>query len=255
MPLRISAFTRIAQRYYDARNLTLAAEILSEASVIAATELEQQERSVAFGEIAVAQAYTGDFEGARMSIDNAAEGEAKQQLIAKVAESLIGEGRYYQALAWMETLSDETEYSRLELRLSSALYYEGRTREALNRMELSAPRMQRIYELSERGLLTSQYARLFSRLGREARANDLFNEAEKISEQLTGRKAQVNLALSALDRARAFQIGRAKYIMTNEVTDTVVKDPIDTEILSTERIIKNLLPEGLYTEEEGDEVI
>lgn len=43
--------------------------------------------------------------------------------------------------------------------------------------------------------------------------------------------------------------------MTNEVTDTVVKDPIDTEILSTERIIKNLLPEGLYTEEEGDEVI
>ncbi|MEL0066090.1 MAG: hypothetical protein VXA40_14845 [Gammaproteobacteria bacterium] len=255
LPERISAFTRIAQRYYDVRNLTLAAEILSEASVIAATELEQQERSVAFGEIAVAQAYTGDFEGARMSIDNAAEGEAKQQLIAKVAESLIGEGRYYQALAWMETLSDETEYSRLELRLSSALYYEGRTREALNRMELSAPRMQRIYELSERGLLTSQYARLFSRLGREARANDLFNEAEKISEQLTGRKAQVNLALSALDRARAFQIGRAKYIMTNEVTDTVVKDPIDTEILSTERIIKNLLPEGLYTEEEGDEVI
>ncbi len=255
LPLRISAFTRIAQRYYDVRNLTLAAEILSEASVIAATELEQQERSVAFGEIAVAQAYTGDFEGARMSIDNAAEGEAKQQLIAKVAESLIGEGRYYQALAWMETLADETEYSRLELRLSSALYYEGRTREALNRMELSAPRMQRIYELSERGLLTSQYARLFSRLGREARANDLFNEAEKISEQLTGRKAQVNLALSALDRARAFQIARAKYIMTNEVTDTVVKDPIDTEILATERIIKNLLPEAIYTEEEGDEVI
>jgi tetratricopeptide (TPR) repeat protein len=255
LPQRISAFTRIAQRYYDARNLTLAAEILSEASIIAATELEQQERSVAFGEIAVAQAYTGDFEGARMSIDNAGEGEAKQQLIAKVAESLIGEGRYYEALSWMETLTDETEYSRLELRLSSALYYAGRTREALNRMEQSAPRMQRIYELSERGLLTSQYARLFSRLGREDRANDLFNEAEKISEQLTGRKAQVNLALSALDRARVFQVGRAKYIMTNEVTDTVVKDPIDTEILSTERIIKNLLPADLYAEEEGDDVI
>ena len=62
----------------------------------------------------------------------------------------------------MKSLEDEVEYSRLELRLSSALFYAGRSREALNRMEQSAPRMQRIYELSERGLLTSQYARFFS---------------------------------------------------------------------------------------------
>lgn len=243
---RISAFSRIAQRYYDARNNTLAAEILSEASILAATELEQQERSIAFGEIAVAQAYTGDFAGARMSIDNAAEGRAKQQLIAKVAESLIGESRYYEALYWMESLSNETQYSRLELRLSSALFYEGRTREALNRMEQSVPRMQRIYELSERGLLTSQYARFFSRLGRETRSEELFVEAEKISQQMTGRKSQVNLALVALDRARVFQLARANEIVRDELTDTVVKDPIDTEILATERIIKNLLPESSY---------
>ena len=90
---RISAFTRIAQRYYDVRNNTLSAEILSEASVIAATDLEQGPRSIAFGEIAIAQSYVGDQVGARMSIDNAAEGEGKQQLLSKVAESLIGEAR------------------------------------------------------------------------------------------------------------------------------------------------------------------
>ncbi|MDA0978949.1 MAG: hypothetical protein O3B72_10345 [Proteobacteria bacterium] len=247
---RISAFTRIARRYYDVRNNTLAAEILSEAGVIAATRLEFQPRSVAFGEIALAQGYIGDFPGARMSIDNAAEGEAKQQLIAKVAESLIGEGRYYEALAWMETLENETEYSRLELRLSSALFYEGRGPEALNRMEQSAPRMQRIYELSERGLLTSQYARFFARLGRDERAEQLFKEAEAISQQLKGRKGQVNLALVALDRARVFQLGQAKNIIVNELTDSVVKDPVDTEIIATERIIKNLLPESLWETDE-----
>ncbi len=244
-PERISAFTRIAQRYYDVRNTTLANEILAEASILAATELEPAARSVAFGEIAVAQAYIGDFEGARMSIDNAANGKGKQQIMAKVAESLIGNKRYYEALSWMESLEDETEYSRLELRLSSALYYEGRTREALNRMEQSAPRMQRIYELSERGLLTSQYARFFARFGKAARSEELFEDAEAISQQLVGRKSQVNLALVALDRARVFQLARAKDMVINELTDSVVKDPVDTEILATERIIKNLLPEEL----------
>lgn len=248
---RISAFTRIAQRYYDVRNNTLASKILSEAAILAATELEQQPRSMAFGEIALAQGYIGDFAGARISIDNAAEGKAKQQLIAKVAELLIGEERYYESLAWMETLEDEVEYSRLELRLSSALFYAGRTREAINRMEQSAPRMQRIYELSERGLLTSQYARFFARLGQEERSEQLFMEAEEISKQLTGRKSQVNLALVALDRARVFQLVRARNIIVDELTDTVVRDPIDTEVLSTERIFSGFLPEDLsvYAEE------
>ncbi len=247
---RISAFSRIAQRYHDARNTTLAAEMLSEASVLAATKLEFAARSMAFGEIALAQAYMGDFAGARMSIDNASQGKAKQQLTSKVAEMLIGEQRYYEALSWMESLQDEVEYSRLELRLSSALFYSGRTREAINRMEQSAPRMRRIYELSERGLLTSQYGRFFARLGRTEESERLFEEAEEISAQLEGRKSQVNLALVALDRARVFQLARAKSIIVDELTDTVVKDPIDAEILATERIVRNLLPEGLVVEKE-----
>lgn len=242
---RISAFTKLAQRYYDVRNMTLASEILAEASIIAATKLEHQPRSVAFGELALARAYVGDLDGARQAIRNAAQGEAEQQLISKIAEMLLGEGRYYEALSWMESLTDDVEYSRLELRLSSALFYDGRRQEALNRMEQSAPRMQRIYEHSERGLLTSQYARFFARLGRQDKSEQLFEDAEEVSEQLTGRKAQVNLALVALDRARVFQLAWAKEIVREELTDTVVKDPIDAEILATERIVKNLLPEGL----------
>ena len=69
----------------------------------------------------------------------------------EVVELLMDEQRFYKALRWMKTLDDKAEYSRLELRLSWALFYAGRTREALNRIEQSAPRMQQIYEVPERG--------------------------------------------------------------------------------------------------------
>ena len=241
---RISAFTKLARRYYDVRNNTLASEILSEASMLAATKLEHQSRSVAFGKIALAQAYMGDFVGTRESIDNAAEGEGKQQLSVKVAEMLVEEERFYEALVWIEALEDEVEYSRLELRLSSALFYAGRTREALSRIEQSVPRMQRIYEPSERGLLTSQYARLLARLGKGDHSEQLFREAEAVSRGLTRRKSQINLGLVAINRAKVFQLERAREIVVNELTESMIGDPIDTEILVTERVIKNLLPEG-----------
>ena len=239
---RISAFTKLARRYYDVRNNTLASEILSEASVLAATKLEHQPRSVAFSKIALAQAYMGDFTGARESIDNAAEGRGKQQLLVKVAEMLMDEQRFYEALSWMKTLEDEVEYSRLELRLSWAFFYAGRTREALNRTEQSAPRMQQIYELPERGLLTSQYARFLARLGKKGASEQLFKEAEAISRELSGRKSKINLGLLAIDRARVFQLDKAKEIVLDELTDSAIADPIDTEVLVIERVIKNLLP-------------
>ena len=56
--------------------------------------------------------------------------------------------------------------------------------------------------------------------------------------------------LVALDRARVFQLGRAKSLIIDELTDSVVKDPIDTEVVATERVIKNYLPESLIFEEE-----
>ncbi|MDA0789788.1 MAG: hypothetical protein O2780_10075 [Proteobacteria bacterium] len=241
---RISAFARIAMRYYDARNTTLANEILQEASVLAATELPPTERSVAFGEIAMAQGYLGDFVGARLSINNAGKAIGKQQLIAKLAESLIGLGRYYEALALMEELENELEYNRLELRLSSRMIHENRTREALNRLETGSPRATRIYDLSERGLILSQYARLYMRLGRDSQAQILFDEALAISDQLQGRKSQVNRGIVALDWARSLRIGKAKEVL-RDVVDATVHDPIDNEVMATKRIIENLLPSDL----------
>ena len=143
----------------------------------------------------------------------------------------------------MEMLEDDTEYCRLEIRLASSLYYAGRTAEALNRIERSVPRVRRIYELTERGLLMSQHARLLARFGNARLAESLFAEAESISQQLQGRKAEVILALVALDRARVFQLEQAKELMIEELRDNVVKDPVDAEILETERIARNLLPE------------
>ena len=239
---RISVFTKLARRYYDVRNNTLASEILSEASVLAATKLEPQARSLAFSKIALSQAYMGDFVGVRESIDNAAEGKGKQQLLVKVVELLMDEQRFYEALSWMKTLDDKVEYFRLELRLSWALFYSGRTREALNRIEQSAPRMQQIYELLERGLLTSQYARFLARLGKRGAYEELFKEAEAISRELSGRKSKINLGLLAIDRAKVFQFDKAKEMVIDELTDSAIADPIDTEVLVIERVIKNLLP-------------
>ena len=48
----------------------------------------------------------------------------------------------------------------------------------------------------------------------------------------------------AVDRAKVFQLKKAKEIVNNELTDSVIREPIDTEVLVTERVIKNLLPEG-----------
>ena len=241
---RITAFARLAQRYYDARNTTLANEILSEATVLAATELDPLSRAIAFGEIAMAQGYLGDAVGARMSIDNGGRENGRQQLTAKLAESLIGLGRYYEALVLMETLENELEYNRLELRLSSRLIHAGRRREALNRLDQGSPRVRRIYDLSERGLIMSQYARLYMRLGKPDLAELLFDEALANSDQLRGRKAQVNRGIVALDWARSLQIAKAKELLEN-VKDAMVHDPVGNEVDATDRIIKTLLPESV----------
>lgn len=185
-----------------------------------------------------------------MSIDNGGRDHGKQQLIAKWAESVIGLGRYYEALALMESMEDELEYNRLELRLSRKLIHEGRTREARNRLNQDSPRVSRIYDFSERGLITSQYARLYMRIGNDASGERLFQDALDMSKQLRGRKAQVNRGIIALDWARSLYIPVAKAVL-EDVTDYVVKDPIESEIEATDRTIKTLLPKSLLEEIEA----
>jgi tetratricopeptide (TPR) repeat protein len=225
---------------------------LSEASILAASELEQDTRSVAFGEIAIAQGYLGDFVGARMSIDNGGRDNGKQQLLAKLAESLIGLERYYEALDLMSSLDNEVEYSRLELRLCSNLIHSGRVDEALSRLDQSSPRVSRIYDLSERGLITSQYARLYMRIDQKDKAERLFSDALDLSEQLAGRKSQINRGIVALDWSRSLQIGKANVIL-EEVVDSTIRNPIDDEIMATKRIIETLLPASILEQLTADD--
>lgn len=237
---RISAFTRIARRYYDARNTTLASEILSEAVILAATRLPPAERARVIGEVAMARGYMGDFNGAIMSIDNAGSGEARQQLLSKLAESLIGQDKPWLAQSVMTRIDDHVEYNRLELRLISAFLHDGHLQEARDRLVRVQDRVRRIESLSERGLILSQYGRLFARAGQPERAMEFFEEAVEISSQLEGRKRSVNKGLVALDQARALMIGPARQLIA-EVPEAIVKDPIDSQILNIERVVEGFL--------------
>ena len=73
-------------------------------------------------------------------------------------------------------------------------------------------------------------------------SEELFKEAEAISRELSGRKSKINLGLLAIDRAKVFQLEKAKEMVIDELTDSAIADPIDTEVLVIERVIKNLLP-------------
>lgn len=244
---RLSAFTRIAQRYFDARNTTLANEILAEAETLAATQLEPEHRSRIFAEIAMARGYMGDFTGANMAINNAGKGEARQQLLAKLAEVLIVDGRYFEAMGIMDSLRDHVHYSRLELRILANFVYSGRGDAAKQRLPGAISRARQISGPAERGLVLSQLARIAARLGEGGISEVLFKEALQLSGRLQGRKAQVNRALVALGQARLFQFARSQDTL-ELVVDIVVKDPISNEILAIERTVKTLLPESLLEE-------
>lgn len=250
---RISAFTRIAQRYYDARNTTLAHEILSEAQILAATRLEPTDRSRVFGEIAVAQVYMGDLEGALASIENAAVGEGAGQLTAKLAESLIGLERYFEADAVMAHMTEPTESARLKVRLISALIHEARNAEAGDRLADAVSNARNIPDPSRRGLILSQLARLHARIGNDEAANALFKEAFELSGDLSGRKQAVSRGLVGLDQARSLRLVSSRTIM-DTVTESIVKDPIDSEIIATSRILTTLMPEAVAkrVEEKGE---
>lgn len=241
---RISAFCNIAQRYYDARNLTLAGEILSEAQVLAATELKTQERMPAFVAIAAAQLYMGDITGALQSIRNAASGSARQRLIAELAAWSIDQGDIYQAQALMEQVQSSTAQYRLAVRLISRVVHDGIDRKAASLISEYSPRPRDIKDPSERALILSQFARLHLRLRQPDRAEQLFKEALVVSDQLTGRKAAVTRGMIALDQARGLWVGKARATMV-DVTESIVSEPIGTEITATERVIKNLLPQSV----------
>lgn len=238
---RISAFTRVAQRYYDARNPTLANEILSEAQILAASRLEPADRSRIFGEVAIAQGYMGDIEGAMISIENAGKDVARQQLMAKLAEFLIGLERFYEAQLVMSKLEDPIEFNRLDVRLITALLYAGEDDQVKLRLESAFRNVSRVEGAAERGILMAQFGRIARRAGLNDRA-DLFFEAAKMqADVLEGRELAINLGLLGLEQARALMLYSSQETMFG-VEEAIVRDPVSTEILATERTVNNLMP-------------
>lgn len=238
---RMRAFTHIAQRYYDARNTTLASEILTEAQIFSATRLQGAERSQVFGEIAAAQFYMGDFEGATISIANAAVGKAKDQLAGRLAETLITQSKPYVARRLIESISDNVEQTRLMARLITYTYYHEDADRAVSLLATYNDQVKLIGNDKERIVLQSMFARLNVRFGDATIAKQQFEDALTLAESLSGRSKAVARGLVSLNQAKALWIKDARETV-EYMTEIVVKEPIDSEITNTKRIIENHLP-------------
>lgn len=241
---RIEAFSLIAQRLYDGRNLTLAGEIIARAQVVAATELKTHERAIALMDIAVAQLYIGDRIGAEQTLRNAATGAARQRLLAQLVAWSIDEGELYRAQSLLELLDDQTQRYRQATRLISRAIHQGNERKGRALISEYSPRGSDIPSDSNRALILSQFARLHLRLRQPDQAERLFKEALTISDNMSGRKAAVTRGMIALDQARGLWVKRARESM-ELVKESIVVDPIGSEITATERVIKDLLPEAI----------
>lgn len=157
---RISAFTLMALRYYDVRNVTIANEILTEAQQFAATDLPSIERSQVFGKIALAQLYLDDLDGAFAAIGNASRDKAKDQLIVQLSESLIRYDRTYLARKLLNEVDDALLYHQLALKISTRLYYDDARDEAAGLLGMTISTLNDISSTSQRCLIMSHYARL-----------------------------------------------------------------------------------------------
>ncbi len=241
---RIRAFTQIANRYYDARNLTLAGEILAEAQVLAATELMTSARAPAFATIAAAQFYQGDMTGGVNSINNAATGDAFEKLLSQLISGLIDAGDYYKAQSLMNRIAEPAVSQRLAVRLISRVANLESERKARSLLLEYAPLPGLIENPTQDALLMSQFGRLHLRLRQPDQAERLFNDALRIADRQGGRKAEVLRGMVALDQARGLWIGSAKETL-ERVTELIVLEPISSEVAATERTIKNQLPEAV----------
>ena len=240
----MNAFTLIAQRYYDARNTTLASEILTETQMIAATRLQGAERSRVFGQIAAAQLYMGDIDGAAISIANAGVDKAQDQLRGRLAETLITQSKPYQARRLIESISDPVEKTRLIARLITYTYYQEDADSAIALLRIYNDQIKLIDDDKQRIVLQSLFARLNARFGDVATAEQQFEGALMLSDALSGRSKAIARGLVALNQARALWIKEARETV-EYMTEIVVKEPIDTEITEIKRVIENHLPESV----------
>lgn len=241
---RLSAFCKLSKRYYDLRRLILAEEILSQAAVIAAKELDGSERARIFGEIAIARGYMGDTVGAMMAIGNASTGRGKQQMLFALGRSFVELDRPHQAWIILNEITDEVEYSKLLVRLVGRLIHTGDQRQAAYYFSGAGLKARQIATAEIKMMVVGQFARLYKRLGEDRESNSLFAHALTSIRSMSGRKADFSLASIALDQARAQNLEGAR-ISVGKIKESIVKDIVAAEIDRTEMILKNLLPAGI----------
>ena len=235
-PKRLSAFIRLAQRYYDVRNTLMAQQILSNALTQSA-DLPAETRSVLYAEIALGQGYMGDFPGAMLSISNTGQVGAQQQVLSKLAELLIDNDRLYQAISIMNMVSDETLYGQLQFRLVSSMINKGDEQSAARHLDDARLRSINITDVGSKALLTSQYAHLYFRLGQTDRANILFDTAISLSESLDGRKSDLTRGFTAMEQARSFMIHKSFQTLAS-IQNSMIRGALESEVLVLERIEK-----------------
>lgn len=144
----------------------------------------------------------------------------------------------------MDLLEDAATRSRLGIRLITSVAYQGRLPQAKLLLAEYSAQVQQISDLSERGLMLSQFARLYARLGQPAMTSRLFDEMKVLSTNLTGREAMVNKGLLAINQARALLIKEAMETVYS-IDAIFIRDPILSEVMKIERTIKNLMPKSV----------
>ena len=240
---RIAVFTQIAERYYDARNTSLANRILSDAQVLAATNLDTGDRSEAFARIAMAQAYVGDMTGALASIDNAGVGAGARQLRARLAAIQISRGDYYAAQATLDDIGDPLAWYRLEFRMISDLLHGGNNSLAQAWLDQSSGNIDRIPDAVSRSMILAEYARLYYRMGDQRSGQRFFKSAESLSKNLSGRERDIAISVIALNQAKAFLFVTAGDTVA-EVKDPVIRDAIQAEMAKGQTDTKTVLPKA-----------
>ncbi|MFT4713033.1 MAG: tetratricopeptide (TPR) repeat protein/ribosomal protein L37AE/L43A [Candidatus Azotimanducaceae bacterium] len=239
---RLSAFTSIAQHYYDARNTPLANQILREAQRIAATELTTRDRGRVFSKIAIAQSHLGDIEGAMQSVSNAGAGEGRNQLLKLLADVQLDSDNVYSALIFMDALEGTDAFHELQTRLITSLIYQGKERQAKAFLSQAIVQAKNITDASRSGLHLSRYARLYQRVGDDQRAEESFSDATNLSSRLVGRRADVNYAVVSVNQARALMLPASRTTMA-KISETFVRESIESEFMVVQRIVRNLPPE------------
>ncbi len=226
---RLSAFSRIAQRYYDARDTTIANAILNEIASMAANGLRADERTRVIAEVALAQGYVGDLPGAFQSIKNTRDPGTRNQILKRLVQYLIGDTDYFKAMQVIDRESEPLTRNSLLLQLAEALIGAPNNEFARLVLQKAAVQSQLLEDSEQKSLELSKMACLFARLGDKKIARLYFKQA--LMPQWTGRKGEITRAAIAIDQAHALMFAESQQTL-DLMEDQVIVESVETTLSS-----------------------